>query len=64
MLAADGSERRVPVERARRWATASWSAPARRWQPTAWSNDGTSAVDESMLTGEPMPLEKKPGASG
>ena len=44
-----------------RWGCCSWSAPARRSPPTASSSDGTSAVDASMLTGEPVPVEVGPG---
>ena len=42
-------------------ATASWSAPARRSPPTALVEEGTSAVDMSMLTGESVPVEVSPG---
>ena len=35
--------------------------PARRSRSTASSLEGASAVDESMVTGEPIPVEKQPG---
>ncbi len=42
-------------------ATASSSARARRSPPTASSRTGTSAIDASLLTGEPVPVEVGPG---
>ena len=42
-------------------ATCSSSAPARRSPPTAIVEDGTSAIDASLLTGEPVPVEVGPG---
>ena len=42
-------------------ATASSSARARRSPPTAIVEEGTSAVDQSLLTGESVPVEKQPG---
>ena len=49
---------------AARSATCSSSGRARRSQPTeSWSR-GIPAVDQSMLTGESMPVEVEPGAAG
>ena len=59
--------RRVRTRRRRkrtsRWrtctsATGCASGPARRCRWTATVAEGTSAVDESMLTGEPMPVDE------
>ena len=44
-------------------ATACASAPARRCRWTASSSRGRRSVDESMITGEPVPVEKGPGAA-
>ena len=51
----DGDEVSVPDRGAARSATASSSGRARRSPPTASSSEGASAVDQSMLTGEPVP---------
>ena len=42
-------------------ATGSLSGRARRSPPTAVIEDGTSAIDASLLTGEPVPVEVGPG---
>ena len=42
-------------------ATCCACAPARRCRWTAWSSRASSALDESMLTGEPLPVTKRPG---
>ena len=44
-----------------RSATACACGRARRFRSTASCSKATSAVDESMVTGEPMPVEKEPG---
>ena len=38
------------------------SGPARRFRSTASSSRDAASVDESMVTGEPIPVEKEPGA--
>ena len=45
-----------------RSAIGSSFGPARSSPPTGSSRTGTSAVDQSMLTGEPVPVEVEPGA--
>ena len=45
---------------ARASATASSCAPARRSRPTASSRRARSAVDQSLLTGESVPVERRP----
>jgi Cu+-exporting ATPase len=58
----DGSEEDVPLthvhlgDRLR-------VRPVKRCPSTATVIDGRSSVDESMLTGEPMPVEKAPGSA-
>ncbi len=47
--------------RASRWARWSRSAPARRSPSTGPWSAGWSAIDESMLTGEPLPVDRGPG---
>ena len=59
----------APGRRARcgsRWSgwrrgCSSWSGRGRRSPPTGSSVSGSSAVDTSMLTGEPVPAEVRPG---
>ena len=48
--------------RASRWARWCGSGPARPSRSTARSSHGWSAVDESMLTGEPLPVDRGPGS--
>ena len=45
-------------------ATACACGPARRCPVDGVVLEGTSAVDESMVTGEPIPVEKAPGSRG
>ena len=59
--ATDGSEEDVPLDAGAASATGCACGPARRCRSTASSLEGASAVDESMVTGEPMPVEKQPG---
>ena len=56
----DGEEREVPVDRVRPGAVL-LVRPGERIPVDGEVLDGTTAVDESMLTGESMPVAKKPG---
>ena len=60
-IAPDGSEEDVPLDAGARRRPAARPARARRCRSTAWSSRARSAVDESMVTGEPMPVEKSAG---
>ena len=57
----DGREVAAARSPSCRWATSSSYGRGRRSRPTARSSEGTSAVDASMLTGEPVPVEVGPG---
>jgi Cu+-exporting ATPase len=60
LIAPDGSEHRVPVERLRsgdRFVV----RPGEKVATDGVVEDGSSAVDESLLTGESVPVEKRPG---
>ena len=60
----DGVPRSACRSAARRRATGSWCGRARRSRPTAGWSEGSSAVDTSMLTGESVPVEVRPGRPG
>jgi Cu+-exporting ATPase len=60
VLDADGAERRVPVEQLAvgdRFLV----RPGERIATDGVVEEGTSAVDQSLLTGESLPVEKQPG---
>ncbi|HZV75702.1 MAG TPA: heavy metal translocating P-type ATPase [Conexibacter sp.] len=60
LLGADGAERRVPVERLSpgdRFVV----RPGEKIATDGVVEDGASAVDESLLTGESLPVEKRVG---
>ena len=60
MLGADGDERRVPVEQLAvgdRFVV----RPGEKVATDGVVEAGTSAVDQSLLTGESVPVEKRPG---
>jgi Cu+-exporting ATPase len=62
VLAADGSERRVPVAQLAagdRFVV----RPGEKVATDGIVEQGTSAVDMSLLTGEPVPVEVQPGAA-
>jgi Cu+-exporting ATPase len=60
VLDPDGTERRVPVE-ALRVGDRFLVRPGERVGTDGVVEEGTSAVDESLLTGESVPVEKQPG---
>jgi len=60
LLAANGAERRVPVDTLRvgdRFVV----RPGEKVAADGVVDEGRSAVDQSLLTGEPVPVEKGPG---
>jgi P-type Cu+ transporter len=57
---ADRAERRVPVEQLR-VGDCFVVRPGEKVATDGIVEEGTSAVDQSLLTGEPVPVEKQPG---
>src|SRR5713101_898995 len=60
LLAADGTEGDVPLDQVKRGDRLR-VRPGERVPVDGVIREGASAVDESMVTGEPMPVEKSPG---
>ena len=60
LLAADGTEKDVGLDQVKRGDRLR-VRPGERVPVDGVVREGASAVDESMLTGEPMPVEKAPG---
>jgi Cu+-exporting ATPase len=60
LLAADGAEKDVPLDQAKRGDRLR-VRPGERIPVDGVIREGASAVDESMVTGEPMPVEKSTG---
>ena len=60
LVAADGIERDVALNEVRRGDRLR-TRPGERVPTDGVVLEGQSAIDESMLTGEPMPVEKSPG---
>jgi Cu+-exporting ATPase len=60
LLAGDGSERDVPLDRVERGDRLR-VRPGEKVPVDGVVLEGRSAVDESMVTGEPIPVEKAPG---
>src|SRR6267378_6134777 len=60
LIAADGTERDVPVDQVKRGDLLR-VRPGERVPVDGSIREGASAVDESMVTGEPMPVEKAAG---
>jgi len=60
LLAGDGTERDVPLDQVKRGDRLR-VRPGERVPVDGTIREGASAVDESMVTGEPMPVEKSTG---
>ena len=60
LLAADGAEKDVPLDQVKR-SDRLRVRPGERVPVDGMIREGASAVDESMVTGEPMPVEKAAG---
>jgi Cu+-exporting ATPase len=61
-IGADGTEREVPLDEVRRGDRLR-VRPGERVPVDGAVREGASAVDESMITGEPLPVEKTPGSA-
>lgn len=62
LLAADGTEKNVPLDQVKR-SDRLRVRPGERIPVDGVIREGASAIDESMVTGEPMPAEKQMGDS-
>jgi len=60
LLAADGTERDVPLDQVK-GGDKLRARPGERIPVDGTIREGASAIDESMVTGEPMPVEKSAG---
>src|SRR6266404_2361399 len=60
LLAADGTEKDVPLDQVKRGDRLR-VRPGERVPVDGVIREGASAIDESMVTGEPMPVEKSAG---
>ncbi len=60
LLAADGTERDIPLDQVKRGEKLR-VRPGERIPVDGTILEGASAIDESMVTGEPMPVEKSTG---
>src|SRR5437899_9839177 len=60
LLAADGTERDIPLDQVKRGEKLR-VRPGERIPVDGTILEGASAIDESMVTGEPMPVEKSVG---
>src|SRR5438876_966859 len=62
IVSADGTERDMPLDQVKRGDRLR-VRPGERVPVDGLIHEGASAVDESMVTGEPMPVEKRAGDS-